>query len=73
MLYKLGDYENALIELERAYEKLRDPEVASHIVDVLHALGRDEDALAVLEEAESESPDSDLLKDVRERVFPEGE
>lgn len=73
VLYKLGDYENALVELERAYEKLSDPEVASHIVDVLHALGRDEDALVVLEEAESRDPDSELLKDARERVFPDAE
>ena len=71
VLYKLGDYEQALVELERAYAKLSDPEVASHIVDVLHALGRDDEALVVLEEAESRDPDSDLLKDVRERVFPD--
>ena len=70
VLYKRGDYEQALYELRRAYEKLSDPEVASHIVDTLHALGRDEEALEVLEDAESRDPESDLLKDVRERVFP---
>ena len=75
VLYKLGDYEKALLELQRAYEKLSDPEVASHIVDTLHALGRDDEALEllVLEDAESRDPDSELLKDVRERVFPEAE
>jgi tetratricopeptide (TPR) repeat protein len=73
VLYKLGDYEQALVELERAYAKLSDPEVASHIVDVLHALGRDDEALVVLEEAESRDPESELLKDARERVFPDAE
>jgi tetratricopeptide (TPR) repeat protein len=73
VLYKLGDYEQALVELERAYAKLPDPEVASHIVDTLHALGRDDEALVILEEAESRDPDSELLKDVRERVFPDEE
>ena len=73
VLYKLGDYETALLELQRAYEKLSDPEVASHIVDVLHALGRDDEALVLLEEAESRDPDNKFLHDVRERVFPDPE
>jgi tetratricopeptide (TPR) repeat protein len=73
VLYKLGRYEEALVELERAYAKLPDPEVASHIVDVLAVLERNDEALSVLEEAESRNPDHELLRDVRERVFPESE
>jgi tetratricopeptide (TPR) repeat protein len=73
VLYKLGRYEEALAELERAYEKLPDPEVASHIVDTLAALERHDEALAFLEDAESRSPDDKMLRDVRERVFPDPE
>jgi tetratricopeptide (TPR) repeat protein len=73
VLYKLGRYEEALVELERAYAKLSDPEVASHIVDTLAALDRHDDALSVLEDAEARMPDSQMLRDVRERVFPESE
>ena len=73
VLYKLGDHEQALVELQRAYERLNDPEVAAHIVEVLHVLGRDDEALEVLEDAETQDPESDLLRDVRERVFPESE
>ena len=50
---------------------LKDAEVASHIVEVLGSLERLEEALQVLEEAELLSPDSALLRDIRERVFPE--
>lgn len=71
VLFKLGRYDDALIELDRAYRKLDDHEVAAHIVDVLDALGRKDEALELLQSAESRHPDSDLLKDVRERVFPE--
>ncbi|MFQ6003962.1 MAG: tetratricopeptide repeat protein [Woeseia sp.] len=71
VLYRLGKNERALEELQRAYEILKDPEVASHIVEVLAKLGRGDEALRFLEEAELLNPDSALLKDVRERVFPE--
>ena len=73
VLYKLGRYEEALVELERAYALLPDPEVASHIVDTLAALDRHDEALSFLEDAEARAPDSQMLRDVRERVFPESE
>lgn len=71
VLYRLGDYEEALEQLERAYADLKDPEVAAHIVEVLWKLDRLEEARTVLEEAEVLFPDNRLLADVRERVFPE--
>ncbi len=71
VLYKLGRYEEALAELERAYEKFDDPEVAAHIVEVLAAMERDDDALEILEKAEEKTPDSKLLADVRDRIFPD--
>ncbi len=71
VLFKLGRHDEALVELDRAYSKLDDHEVAAHIVDVLSALGRRDEALERLQSAESRHPDSGLLKDVRERVFPD--
>jgi len=73
VLYKRGKYEEALAALQRAYDKLDDPEVASHIVEVLDALDEQDEALAVLEAAESKDPDSAMLHDVRERIFPEAD
>ena len=68
VLFKQGKHEEALTHLERAYEKLRDPEVAAHIVEVLWVLDRRDDARTTLENAELLFPDSDLLLDVRERL-----
>jgi tetratricopeptide (TPR) repeat protein len=71
VLYKLGRHEEALHELQRAYERLNDHEVASHIVEVLAVLDRRDEALELLETAEKKTPDSELLKNVRERHFSE--
>ena len=69
VLFKLGRYAEALVELERAYEGMQDHEVAAHIVETLVALERRDEALERLVEAEEKTPDSKLLKDVRERLF----
>lgn len=71
VLFKLGHHEEALEQLQRAYEMMQDPEVASHIVDVLTALERKDEALEVLVEAEKQDPDNKLLRNVRERNFSE--
>jgi tetratricopeptide (TPR) repeat protein len=71
VLYKRGKHEEALHHLEVAYAQFPDPEVAAHLVEVLTALDRKDEALELLVAAETETPDSDLLKDVRERYFPE--
>ena len=71
VLYKRGHPEEALEQLQVAYSRFPDHEVAAHVVDVLAALERDDDALRLLAEAEARNPDSELLRDVRERQFPE--
>ncbi|MGB5165414.1 MAG: tetratricopeptide repeat protein [Woeseiaceae bacterium] len=72
VLHKRGKHEEALLELQRAYESFDDAEVAAHIVDVLHVLGRNDEALEFLVAAEArETKESPLLQDVRERLFPE--
>ena len=43
--------------------------MAAHIVETLVALGRREEALERLVAAEAKTPDSELLKAVRERLF----
>ena len=73
VLFKQGEYEAALAELRRAYEKLDDHEVAAHIVETLVALDRRDEALEVLADAESRHTDSQLLQDVRDRLFPDAD
>lgn len=70
VLFRQGRNEEALGYLEQAYEKLHDPEVAGHIVEVLLSLDRDEDAGKALVAAEEMFPDSDILKKLREQHFP---
>jgi len=71
VLFRQGKHEEALVYLEDAYEKLRDPEVAGHIVEVLWALGRTDEARQALDEADQLFPESSYLSDVRERLFDE--
>ena len=71
VLYKRGKSDDALEQLETAYELFPDHEVAAHLVEVLAALKRNDEALELLAAAEVKDPESDLLKDVRERLFPE--
>ena len=71
VLYRQGEHEQALVELKRAYESLKDPEVAAHIVEVLWKLERLDEAKDVLEDAEVLFPENELLENVRELVFPE--
>lgn len=71
VLFRQGRSEEAIGYLETAYEKLRDPEVAGHIVEVLLSLDRSEDAARTLEDAEVLFPESELLLNLREQHFPE--
>jgi tetratricopeptide (TPR) repeat protein len=71
VLFHQRKYEEALVELERAYAGLKDPEVAAHIIDTLAKLDRLEEARALLEDAEVLFPEDPMLEGVRERVFPE--
>ena len=73
VLYKKGEYEAALEQLQIAYGRFPDQEVAAHLVDALVALERADEALELLLVAQEQDPDSELLKDVRERRFPDAE
>ncbi len=70
VLYKLGHLEEGLAELQRAYSRFKDSEVAAHIVEVLAELGRHDEAKEVLESALERDPESELLEDVRNRYYP---
>lgn len=71
VLFKLGRLDEALVELQRAYDGFDDHEVAAHLVEVLAALDRRDDALELLDAAHEKRPESKLLEDVRTRLFPD--
>ena len=70
VLYRQGDFAGALVQLERAYAARPDPEVAAHLVEVLSALGRQEEARRLLSEAQQKFPDSDVLAEALRKFAP---
>jgi tetratricopeptide (TPR) repeat protein len=61
-LHKLKRDEEALQYLQRAARRINDVEVDLHLAEVLLALGRKDEALATLKEAEQRYPDNADLK-----------
>nr|WP_287707076.1 tetratricopeptide repeat protein [Halomonas sp.] len=47
--FRLGQPDNALAWLESAYAQVPDQEIAAHLAEVLHALGRSEEARQLIE------------------------
>ncbi|MBT8088662.1 MAG: tetratricopeptide repeat protein [Gammaproteobacteria bacterium] len=71
VFYKLGRLDEALTELQRAYDGFDDHEVAAHLVEVLVAMDRRAEARELLDAALEKRPDSSLLDDARSRFFPD--
>lgn len=68
--YKLGQYHEALLFLQQAYDLMQDAEIASHLVEVYWMSGHREEAVATLLEARQLFENSELLQGL-ERRFPE--
>jgi tetratricopeptide (TPR) repeat protein len=66
--YKLGLYDDALSNLRKAFADFPDHEVASHLGEVLWAMGRREEAQKVWADALVDRPDSDLIREVMQRL-----
>lgn len=69
VLYKLGQYEDALPYLSEAQDTLFDPEVISHHAEVLWRLDRVDEALDLIGVAMLQFPGNDLLNDIRRRIL----
>ncbi len=68
VLYRLGRLDEALAYLKRAYAKDPDPEIAAHLVEVLWARGRQQEAQRLLEQALKAHPDDKGLQALRRRL-----
>lgn len=66
--FKLGQYEESLNNLRKAFVNFPDHEVASHIGEVLWSMGRREEAQQVWADALVERPDSELIREAMERL-----
>ncbi len=67
--YRLGQYDKALGYLRRAYEKMPDPEIASHLGEVLWVSGDQATARKIWDEALQQAPKHELLRNVMQRFM----
>jgi len=67
-LYKVGRYEEALVQMRRAFAAFPDDEVASHLGEVLWALGRKDEAMRVWQDALVTEPESPLILEAIDRL-----
>ena len=67
--YRLGKYDKALEFLRRAYTKMPDPEIASHLGEVLWVSGDQAAARKIWDEALQQTPKHELLRKVIQRFM----
>jgi tetratricopeptide (TPR) repeat protein len=70
LLFRQGNHAAALELLQKAYANKPDPEIAAHIGEVLWALGRPKEAVAVWREASKEHPTNEALAATIKRFVP---
>ena len=68
VLYRLGRNEEALVELRRAFSLQKDPEIASHLGELLWVMGRKDEARKYFDEARKLDPDNRALKRALEKI-----
>ncbi len=68
--YRLGNFDEAIKHLKRAYELQPDAEIAAHYGEVLWKAGRKDEARALFDAALKKEPDNDTLKRTLERIKP---
>lgn len=66
--FKLGYFEDALVNLQRAYDVFPDPEVAAHLGEVLWSLDRQGEAMLIWQEGLDKDPDSEFIHDALQRL-----
>ena len=68
VLYRLGRNDEALSELRRAFSMQKDPEIASHLGELLWVMGRKDEARKYFDEARKLDPDNRALKRALEKT-----
>ncbi|KRD76039.1 tetratricopeptide repeat protein [Lysobacter sp. Root983] len=68
VLYRLGRNQEALVELRRALTLQKDPEIASHLGEVLWAVGKKDEARKYFEQARKLDPENRALKRALEKT-----
>lgn len=66
--YRLGDLDQALELLQRAFNDFPDHEVAAHLGEVLWQLERNDEAQSIWQQGLERKPDSPIIKDTLDRL-----
>ena len=66
--FRLGNHAQALLLLERAFEKRQDADIAAHLGEVLWKLGQHERAKALWKDAQQQHPDNETLREALKRL-----
>jgi thioredoxin-like negative regulator of GroEL len=66
-LYRTGEYSKALIELKKAFSLYEDPEIMSHIIEVLVTTNKTSEASALMDEAKNKYPDNLYINELYNR------
>ncbi len=69
--YRMGHYPEAKMQLEKAYQKLQDHEIAAHLGEVLWINGEKIQAIQTWQSALKKTPHSELLKETMKRFHVE--
>lgn len=68
VLYRMGQLQPALEQLQRAWSLQRDAEIGAHLAEVLLALGQEEQARAVFRQAQALDPDHRAIQALHDRL-----
>ena len=68
IMFKKGDAKGAEEWLVKAYDKMPDPEIAAHLIEVLSVNGKRNEARKLFKEMIAKYPDDKQLADVKQRV-----
>lgn len=68
VMFKKGDAKGAEDWLRKAHDKMPDPEIGAHLVEVLSVNGKVEEARKLLKEMLIKYPDDKQLADVKQRI-----
>ena len=67
--YRQGNIEKAELYLRKAYDENKDPEIASHLIEVLSKKGNKDEALSIFKEMIEQYPNDEQLKRVKQKII----
>ena len=67
--FRKGNFKEAAVLLSSAYQKTEDPEIASHLIEVLVSQGETKQAKELLVRMMEQYPDDERLKNIKKKII----